>query len=272
MIGGFINTGLIGDFGYGDFENETVAGIQSALKSGYKLPRYDYLVILNTLIRALKSASSNGTLSPYSQILLYASPIPFDTSDFDLVQWQNPNLNEVEIVNGLRKNPGRGYQTGGSGYINRKYIPANDTNITTSDACNLVAWRGVVNSAIDHNSGGPAFFFKTGVSNSGWGLKYGLNLGGARQGNLIFYAETNATQSSLFMNNSLQLNSSANQDDFSNVEIAALALSSYASGVISFINPRTSEAVNICGKRTMINRTTLYNAVLDYVNQCERLV
>jgi hypothetical protein len=74
------------------------------------------------------------------------------------------------------------------------------------------------------------------------------------------------------MNNSLQLNSSANQDDFSNVEIAALALSSYASGVISFINPRTSEAVNICGKRTMINRTTLYNAVLDYVNQCERLV
>lgn len=272
MIGGFLHNGTIGEFGFGDFENETVAGLQSALKSGYKFPNYEYLSILNTLIRALKTASSDGTLSPYSQLLAYSSNIVFDTSPFDLIQWQNPNLNEVEIVNGLRKNPGRGFQTGGSGYINRKYIPADDPNISSSDVFNLVAWRGIVNSTSDHTSGAPGFFFKTGLTNYGWGLKYGVNLAANRQGNRIFYAETNASQSSYYMDNVLESNSSTFQSELPTVELTALALASVSLGATSYINPNTTEGVNITGKRTMINRTLVHNAVNNYLTSCERLI
>lgn len=265
MIGGLLNTGCVADFGFGDFENETIAGIQVGLQFGYKMPSIIGLQHINTFIRALKAASSVGSLSTYADINIYCTDIAEFPFGWDGIKWNDPNLPMAIPMNGIRKIKGRGWSTNGTnGFIDRNYVPANETITATDDVFHAV-WYNNLNSANDHITGANGFWFKTGTSNHGWQLYRGINSGSLKAGLLRFYAETNASQSFFYDQNELggQTNVTIITAKPTN-SIYSLARNN--NGIAQdFLDPRSIEHVAIVGKRSEINRTTLYNAIETFV-------
>lgn len=272
MIGGFLNNGTIGEFGYGDFENETVAGIQAGLQFGYKLPSIQALYFINKYLKSLKSASSIGSLASYSDINIYCSDIGDFPFGWDGIKWNDPNLPLAFSNDAVNKVKGRGWRTNGvSGFINRNYIPANES-ITALDDVFHFAWYTNSNSSGDHIMGANGMIFKTGTGNHGWQLYRGLNIGSQKSGLLRFYAETNASQSFFYDQDVLQ--SSTNVTVLASkvaVKLLSLARNNNDISVNDYLDPRSIVHVEGSGKRSEINRTLLYNANETFVTDMNTL-
>jgi hypothetical protein len=250
--------------------------IKAAGAAGEQLPSSANITLLNTLFNALQSAITGGAAfrDVYARILIYANDRVYSGGNdlgFDGRHGNDPYKKAVKDNGGtLTKTVKEGYQTDGVSCILQNYIPANETITSTTDVGILTAWRGVVNSTSNHGSGGIGLAQKTGNTNIGHDVYSSLNVATVKSGNLIFYSERVGSELVLYVNNVAEsyqnpLGPSGSKSPYSTRSLTRTnALGNPDLGW--FLNSATKEAISIAVKRSNINRTTLHNAVNNYLN------
>lgn len=251
--------------------------IKAAGAAGEPIPSAANLTLLNTFFNSLQSAITGGAAfrDVYADILIYATDATYlavgNDLGFDGRHGNNPYATKAVKNNGgtLTKTAKEGFRTDGTACVLRNYIPANESITSTTDVFNLTAWRGIVNSNVNHGSGIAGMSHKTGSSNIGHDLYSSLNVGTTRTGNRIFYSDRNGSTLELYVDNVAESFQNPFGPSGSKPTQSLRSLTrSLANGDVDpgwFLNSATRECVCIVGKRSNINRTSLYNAVNTYL-------
>lgn len=250
--------------------------IKAAGAAGEPLPSSANLALLNTLFNGMQAAITGGAAfrDVYAFVINFATDIVYSGSNdigFDGRHGNDPYKTKAIKDNGgtLSKTVKEGYQTDGVACILHNYIPANETITSTTDVGILTAWRGVVNNTSNHGSGGIGLSHKTGNTNIGHDVYSSLNVATIKSGNLVFYSERVGSELVLYVNNVAEsyqnpLGPSGSKSPYSTRSLTRTnALGN--PDLAWFLNSATKEALKIVLKRSNINRTTLYNAVNNYL-------
>ena len=250
--------------------------IKAAGAAGEPIPSSANLALLNTLFNTMQSAITGGAAfrDVYALIINFATDIPYSGGNdlgFDGRHGNDPYKLKAVKNNGgtLSKTVKHGYQTDGTACILLNYIPNNEIITTTRDVAILTAWSDIVNTNLNHGSGGVGMSHRTGNTNIGHELFSSLNVDTTRTGNRIFYSERNGSELVLYVNNVAEsyqnpLGPSGSKSIHS---LRSLTRTDAVGGPDNswFLNPTTKERMKIVLKRANINRTTLYNGVNTYL-------
>jgi hypothetical protein len=247
--------------------------IKAAGAAGEPIPSAANLALLNTFFNSLQSAITGGAAfrDVYSLILIYGTDLVY-TSDlgFDARHGNDPYKKAFKSPSGtLTKTAKSGYGTDGVAYINCNYKQSEDTKSTATDRFHLGIFRSWTNngSGQTHASGSHNMRFSGSNANYGWVLHRGINLASAKSGFLDYYAETDASQSHFYYQNVLQSSTNTGVDlTSSGLDLLSLCRTNNLNVPVDFLHANTRESLRVVGKRTNINRTTLYNAAIAYAN------
>ncbi len=249
--------------------------IKAAGAAGEPLPSSANITLLNTFFNDLQSAITGGAAfrDVFAVIVIYANDIPYVANGNDL-GFDGRHGNDPYKPKAVKNNGGaltktkEGYQTDGTSCILINYIPANENITSTTDIFQLTAWRGIVNSQVNHGSGIAGLAHKSGTTNHGHELYGSINTGSIRSGNRIFYSERNGNALDLYTNNNAESVQSIAPSGSKQTHSLRSLTRTTDTGIVDttwFLNPATKEAMKIVGKRSNINRTLLYNAVNTYL-------
>lgn len=260
------------------FEIENQQLFKRATDLGSSVPSFRNQVAIDTFMKAAKAAGG-GNFNGYIDIHIWMNDIPGTMlNNFDLIHWNNPvNAQMAVQVNSVQKNLKKGISCGinlNGALLSKTFL---DTSITANrnDIGVFWIWYGIVNLGSNAASGVAIGTTTRGIAsypkyNSTTGA---LAMGGETSynqpdGDVIICGEIDAGQRRCYLNNVQQgaaINTSWGADinaEFSHLGITITQPSGMSNGAIQ--NNNVILGGFILYRRSLVNRTQLYNAIIAY--------